>query len=257
VVLALALGAVVVWGDSIAAAMAAPSSAVSAEVLARENPLNLLELARSRCRQEVRDYRCVFTKKEFAGGEMRGPTVMQVLHRQAPLSVLMTLRSQSTMVKRALWVQGTRFDSNGEELMLIEPGGWRRLLVSKAEIPIHDERILEHNRSTIEDFGFLATLDHLCTVSETASQEGDLDLRFDGRGSIDGRPTLILSRRLPYGSGKPGYPDALTILHLDEEWLLPVSMEQYADPQRQQLLASYQITEIRLNPGLRDSDFSF
>src|SRR5262245_20724085 len=127
--------------DSITVA-AAPSPASpssggdSLESLASDNPLRLLDMARSRCSQQIHDYSCIFTKKEFVGGEMRGPTVMQVLLRSEPLTVLMTLRSSSTIIKRALWQRGVRFDDQGQELMVVEPAGWRRLLVSKAEIPI-------------------------------------------------------------------------------------------------------------------------
>jgi hypothetical protein len=47
------------------------------------------------------------------------------------------------------------------------------------------------------------------------------------------------------------------VLHIDQEWLVPLSIFCYADQEERTLLESYEITKARLNVGLTDRDFKF
>ncbi len=78
-----------------------------------------------------------------------------------------------------------------------------------------------------------------------------------GEGAIDGRPTYVLIRHLPYDGPNGTYPDALMVLHLDQEWLLPTAVYCYADREGKELLGSYVFTNVRLNTGLGDEAFEF
>ena len=60
--------------------------------------------------------------------------------------------------------------------------------------------------------------------SAIAAEQGVLNIRYAGTGVIDGRPTFVIVRDLPYSGPRGPYPDARMVLHLDQEWLLPVAV---------------------------------
>jgi hypothetical protein len=81
--------------------------------------------------------------------------------------------------------------------------------------------------------------------------------KHEGEGSIDGRPTFVLARYLPYTGPNGKYPDARLVVHLDQEWLLPVGIYSYADREARVLLGSYISTEVELNRSFSDLAFRF
>jgi len=88
-------------------------------------------------------------------------------------------------------------------------------------------------------------------VCEQAAKNGDLKFEFLGHDFIDNRPCLVLLRTLPM---EKGYPAAKLKIYLDQEYLLPTSMENYDTAGN--LLSKYTYTNIRFNLGLTDQVFS-
>lgn len=221
--------------------------------LAEEDPLELISLARERGATRVHDYSCVFTKTERVRGKMQPRSVYRVRYRDAPRTVYMEAVAEKPRVRRVLYEAGRRLDRKGRELMKVEPGGWQRMLVSEAEIPIKDKRVLKTNRTTIDQFGFHHVLERFWSISQKAQARGALDISYSGEGTVDGRPTFIVTRNLPQSKE---YTYARVILHLDQEWLMPVAVDCYGDHAEKQLLGRYRSTRVRLN-HLREADFNF
>ena len=73
---------------------------------------------------------------------------------------------------------------------------------------------------------------------------------------VDHRPGIIL-RDLPYAGPTGAYPDARMVLHLDQQWLLPVAVYSYADHAQKVLLGSYVFTQVEVNPGFGNDAFRF
>ena len=94
-------------------------------------------------------------------------------------------------------------------------------------------------------------------VHKLARERGVLDIRYEGAGSVDGRPTYVLVRHLPYSGPEGEFPDARLVLHLDQEWLLPVAIHSYADREEKELLGSYVLTSVKLNQDFDDETFAF
>jgi hypothetical protein len=224
------------------------------QTLAQRDPAEFVRAALAHCNSTIRDYTCRLTKQEYIDGHLRDPLQLRVLTRHEPFSVLMKIEGRARSIRQALYIEGRHADESGRPCIVVEPTGLNRLFVSSAEIRIDDERILSNNRLTIEQFGFQKALQRFAMDSAAAAAAGDLDLQYSGTGIIDGRPTFILSRRLPYSPGGR-YPDALSVMHFDQEWLVPTSMTSYADLAGRQLLGSYIVTKVRLNPGLTESEF--
>jgi hypothetical protein len=60
---------------------------------------------------------------------------------------------------------------------------------------------------------------------------------------------------LPYTGPSGRYPNGRLVVHLDQEWLLPVAVQAYADRLERELIANYLYSNVVLNPGLGDEAF--
>ena len=222
------------------------------------DPIELLRRARRRCAQEVRDYSCVFLRQERLAGELTAPQALKVLYREDPRSIYMTWIRNTARVRRALYVEGRLVNEKGEEQALVEPAGAiARLFISELEVPIHGAEARKSGRFTIDQVGFHAVLDRILRDNQRFAALGSLGWTYEGEGLIDGRPTHVLVRHLPYAGPDGKFPDARLVVHLDQEWLWPVGIHSFADEQERELLGSYITTRIDLNPGLSDPDFEF
>ena len=228
--------------------------------LAAADPLALVRLGHERHDRDIKDYRCVLTKQERVNGELSAVQKVDVRFRNEPRAVYMFWRENAGDAKRALYKKDAPgyVDDNGEALVRVEPAGAiARLFVSDIFVQLHGERARAASRRTIDECGFdtlFHLMDQYCT---TAKARNELSLKFVGTGEVDGRPTFVIERRLPYEGEGGRYPDAKMVLHMDQEWLLPVAVESYADPAGTQLLGKYVFTQIELNPGLTEADFTF
>lgn len=140
--------------------------------------------------------------------------------------------------------------------MLIEPAGVvMRLLAGRVKVPIHGPEARQSSRHTIDQAGSRSALERPVETSARCAAEGGLSWRDEGVGAIDNRATYVLARHLPYTGPGGRYPDARLVVHLDQEWLVPVAILSYADRQEKVLLGSYVITHLALNPGRSEVDF--
>ncbi len=227
---------------------------------AQKDPLELTRLGQERYQRDINDYRCVLLKQERLCGGLTDIQEVEVRFRKSPRAVYMIWLQNPGEAKRALFrPEDPQFtDDEGNLLARVEPAGSVvRLFVKDIFMPIHGERAHKVSRRTIDECGFGAIFDMLGRLNKVAGEQGVLDLRFAGAGEVDGRPTYVLVRNLPYTGEKGPYPDAHMVLHLDQEWLLPVAVESYADAQGTELLGRYVFTAVELNPGLTERDFSF
>lgn len=224
------------------------------------DPFLTADQAFDRCKREVRSYTCTFLKQERIGNKLKPRETIEVRFRQDPLSIFMIWKKNADEVKRALFVDSREFvNGDGEKVARIEPAGSViRLFVKDVKMPIHGERARAASRRTIDEFGFRSTLELLTKYNTTGRKAGVLDFRHAGDGTIDGRPTHVFVRYLPYQGPGGNYPDAKMVIHLDKEWLLPTAVYSYADREGKTLLGSYEFHDVKLNPpDLDDEDFRF
>jgi hypothetical protein len=227
--------------------------------LARKDPAALARLARERCERELRDYTCLFLKRERVNGKLGDLEEIEVRDRNDPLSVYMIWKRNASQARRVLFQDTAQFlNDRGEKLARVEPAGALiRLIVSDILMPIHGERARQTSRRSIDEFGFKSTLALLERYNGLGAERGVLDYRYQGEGEIDGRPTFVFVRHLPYDGPNGPYPDAKMVMHLDQEWLLPTAVYSYADHEGKVLLGSYVHKHVRLNPGLGPETFRF
>jgi hypothetical protein len=236
----------------------APLSHAALVGMLQRDPGFMTDLAIRRYEEKVTDYTCVLRKQERIAGKLSEKQSISVKFRGEPLSVYMNWIENEDECRRALYVKGRWTNRKGEELAKVEPAGALiRLIVSETKIPIHGARSKKASRRTIDEFGFLHTLQLLNNINDAAAAEGKLDYKYVGEGMIDGRPTFKLLRYLPYDGRDARYPDAMLIMHIDQEWLVPTALYSYADREGRTLLGSYEFVSVRFNVGLSEADFRF
>jgi hypothetical protein len=227
--------------------------------LAKNDPWALTRLGYQRYEREIHDYTCVFLKQERIGSKLRDKEEIEVRFRDKPKSVYMIWRQNADQAKRALFEDTPEFvNDKGEKVARVEPAGALiRLLVSDILMPIHGKRARQSSRRFIDEFGFRSTFNLLDRFNQLGQERGVLDLRYEGEGEIDGRPTYKIVRYLPYDGPGGIWPEAKLVMHIDQEWLLPTAVYSYADRAGTILLGSYVHTQVKLNPGLTADSFDF
>ena len=235
-----------------------PAGSAPLASLAKRDPLALVRLAQGQCERQIRDYSCVFIRQERINGELTPQQHIKILYRKEPQSILMTWIRNEDRIRRALYVAGQFVGRDGVERALVEPSGALvRLAAKKLAIPIHGPLARASSRRSIDQFGFRAMFELMECCHRLALKRGVLDLRYEGPGRVDGRETYVLVRHLPYSGPTGEYPDARLVLHLDQEWLLPVAIYSYADRREKKLLGSYVLTAVKLNQNFADDTFKF
>jgi hypothetical protein len=249
-------------GASISRAFSSPAVAlaadarVSSRLPVRTDPTRLLETALARCRLSVADYVGTLIKQERIAGELGRRQRILVKFRREPFSVFLHWVENPKDARRVLYVRGERVDRQGREMALVQPEGpIARLLFPALTIPIHGPGAHTMSRLTIDQFGFENGLALILKYARLAGDGGAPSLRYAGVGTVGERATHVVERRLPYEDGEATYPDRTLIVHLDHERLIPLAIHCYADDSRQELLASYVFSDVRLNVGLTDEDF--
>lgn len=229
------------------------------EKLAKSDPWALARLSRQHYQRNVREYTCTFLKQERIGGKLRDVEEIEVRFRDDPKTVYMIWKHNASQARRVLFRDTPEFVSDkGGKVARVEPAGALiRLIISDILMPIHGDRARQSSRRSIDDFGFRATLDLLDRYNQLGLDRGVLDLRYDGEGEVDGRPTYKITRYLPYEGPDGIWPDAKMVMHLDQEWLLPTAVYSYADREGKVLLGSYVHTQVKVNPRLDDKAFEF
>jgi hypothetical protein len=226
-----------------------------AERLARRDPLAFFKYCLDSYQRNIRDYRVTFIKQEIVGEKLAPEQVTEVRFKDTPLSVDMVWTQNPGRADRVLYVRGAKVDKAGNEMALVRPAGILGGIGIKVWREIHGPDAQREARRTIDQFGFKHTLELIIKFSEMAAAEGKLELTFIGDGTIDGRPTYVFERRLPYTGQEQPYPDRLLVVHIDKEWLLPTGCFSYADDGAENLLGRYVLTQAQFNVGYSDADF--
>lgn len=228
----------------------------SLEEFAQSDPLGFAKHCLDHCRKNVKDYRCTFVKQEKIAGELLDPQVVDVRFRSQPYSVDMEFVENVRSCGRALYVEGKWTNEDNEKLAWVKPGGAiLRALVPKIKQPIHGPRAEKESRRTIDQFGFERTLELIVKYAVEAKAKGELELTYVGIGEVDNRPTFVFQRKLPYTGEEFPYPDNILVYHIDQEYLMPVSCQAFADDDASDLLGSYVYQNVELNVGYDDDDF--
>jgi hypothetical protein len=214
---------------------------------------------------DISDYTCKLTKIDRIDGELRAQEEIQIKVRipkekdgsvVQKFSIYLEYISPSKLKgRKILYVEG---ENDGK--MCVKVGGFAPGFLHVKDYP-DSVRVLSESRYPVTDLGF-QHLGKTLLDREERSREGD----------PDGHNTEVtITRDVPVGDRpttrvrvvrlkRQGDLNHIDELYIDDEWQIPIRLIAYDWPAtpgaKPPLLESYTYSDVRLNVGLPDSDFT-
>ncbi len=248
----LAGGAVLVAQEirskSSTSAPAAPSNSPDA----LDEPLRLAYAAQEQLRT-VRDYTCMFLKRERIGGELRPMEFIQMKSRTKPFSVYFKW-VQPFDGREVIYVSG-KYDNK----LVVHSTGVEKLVGGTVAMDPRDERALENSRHDITESGLPNLTTRLVTRWETERQLGRTSVEVRDNAKVDGRVCWCVKTVHPNDPRRYSY--YRTRVFFDKEHGLPIRFEAYDWPRRGsttdgELVEEYTYRDLRFNQNLTAMDFN-
>jgi hypothetical protein len=214
--------------------------------LAARDPLEFLRVALKWTDEQVLDYTCRFQKQEKIGGTLAKTETMQMKFRTKTFSVYLKWDGDVSSGQEVLYVEGA---NDGK--VAAHPSGLLGILFRKMMLDPLGKTALKHSRRPLTFAGMANMLRLAIPQCEHAKANGDLTLTYEGLRDLEGRPTYVFKRVLPQ---KDDYPCPVLVLYIDRQFMVCVRTDAYDWDGT--LLSQYIYTDLVINPGLTDEDFS-
>jgi hypothetical protein len=236
-----------------AGAQASAAGSKYAEVDPRHPLAPALKLARSsrKSLDTVKDYQCLFIKRELLGGALVTQT-MELKLREEPFSVYLKFREPSAG-REILFVRG-----QNDNKLLAHEGSGLKSLVGTVELALDGAQVKAENRHPITEIGMRRLIEKVIEQWEFEGQYGETTVQYFPDAKIGGVscPAIECSHPIP----RRQFPFHISRLYIDAQSNLPVRIENYGFPaaqgQEPPLVEEYTYVKVQTNAGLTDVDFS-
>ena len=229
--------------------------------------LNDAEASLEYMRTQVRDYSCMFIKRERVGGNLLPKETMELKVRNrvlqqgqiaTPLSVYMKFQGPANVRGReVLYVEG----QHGGKLLCKE-GGTRGRFLPTLKLGLDSSFIMGTNRYPITQVGMTRLAERLIENGRSSPVD-DCQIEYIHGAKVNGRVCSFL--RVIRPTPRPGLPVGHNNVYcaevfIDTELNMPVRFVAYDWPEVQggkpRLIEEYMYYNIKVNMGLGDGDFS-
>jgi outer membrane lipoprotein-sorting protein len=222
-----------------------------------EHPLEpALRMAHSAIKNinaNIKDYSAVMVKRENVGGRLNEQEFMYIKIRHQPFSVYMYfLGPEKLRGQEAIYVEG---QNNGN---LLGHGVGIKKIAGTVPLQPTGALAMAGQRYPITEIGFLNLTKRLIEVADMDKQYGECDVKFYQGAKINKRSSTCIQVEHPVPRKNFRFHKALVFV--DDELNIPVRYEAYDWPATQGgqpvLLEEYTYTDIKINNGFTDADFS-
>jgi len=189
-----------------------------------------------RC-EGLKDYRCIFERKELVNGKVLKEQSYKVNFKTDPFSVYMENIKNPTGAKKILYIRDNLVVDDIEYMLVVPSGDIARFFFPINKIAIDGPEVLANSRNTIDCFGFANIINRI--MKEVVS------IDFIDYGWVASRQTRIYLCVLK--------SDIEIYIHIDKELDIPIAIRLF---DKEKFLGYYNFLEVELNVGLQDSDFS-
>lgn len=201
----------------------------------------------------IRDYTCLFVKREEINGILQADQVTQLSIRTQPFSVNMKWQAPDKMKgQEVCYVMGR---NNGK--MRVKPTGGLSLIGFVSMDPT-DPRAMENSRHPITSAGIGNLIDELARGWALEKQLGVTQVSV-GKFIYANRPCTRVETQNPSNPGNQ-LKYYRTVVYFDNEHGLPIRIETYNWPRfegdKGQLLEKYCYVNLAFNVGLPDAMFN-
>jgi hypothetical protein len=248
------LGTVVLLALAASGQPPPPTPQAPAAASPLDEPLRLIGTARQTY-QGVRDYTCLFVKREVIRGAMQPENLITMKVRTQPFSVYLRWHSPKQFQgQEACYVQGR----NNNQMRVRSPG----LLgaVGFVSLDPRDPRAAENSRHTIDEAGIGNLIERFSRGYALDRNLGNVQVRMGDYEYNRRRCTRIETIHPDNAGGRVAY--YRSVIFLDKETHLPVRVENYdwprpgGTPDGEQLEV-YSYADMKFNVGLGERDFNY
>jgi hypothetical protein len=194
---------------------------------------------------QVNDYQAVFHKQERVEGKLL-PEETIVLKYKKPQKIYMHWIGEPMNGTEALYVQGM-FENK-----LIAHRGGVLGVITKTLDP-NGPTAMKGNRHPITEVGFGFLVEKLGRDLEKAITRGEFQVIRIGEETFKGRPATVFEGKFTPGEVGKFYSSRM-VIHIDREFQLPCGSAFFDE--KDALFEKYSYTDVKLNIGLTDMDFS-
>jgi hypothetical protein len=219
-----------------------------------DQPLQLIVLARQSY-QNVRDYSCLFIKREQIRGQLQPENMIEMKVRKEPFSVyLRWLSPQNLAGQEACYVTG-RY--NG--MMRVHSVGLAGV-AGFVSIDPNDPRVAQNSRHPITEAGIGNLIERFGQRWQLERQVNKTQVRIAEFQYNQRLCTRVETIHPEYQAGV--FYSYRSVVYFDKETHLPIRTEAYdwprqGGPSDGSLFECYSYAHLRLNIGLRDGAFQY
>lgn len=219
-----------------------------------DQPLQLLAEA-NRTFQGIRDYTCLFVRREQIRGQLTPENLVAMRVRTQPFSIYMRWLAPAEMAgQEACYVAGR---NNG--MMRVHASGFRGVAGFVSLAP-NDPRIMEKSRHQITEAGIANLLVRYGERWETERRLNKTQVRV-AEYEYNKRKCMRVEMLHPDNSGRE-FLFYRCVVYFDKEHHLPVRVENYDWPRQGgnpqgDLVESYSYVDLRFNVGLGEEAFNY
>jgi hypothetical protein len=232
----------------------APAGVVPVAASPMDEPLRLIAEA-GQAYAGVRDYTCLFVKREVIGGQMQSENLISMKIRTQPFSVyLHWIAPESMKGQEACYVAGR----NGGMMRVHSTG----LLgaVGFVSIDPRDPRALAHSRHSITEAGIGNLITKYSQRWQVERQLNKTQVRI-GDFEYNKRACTRVETIHADNSGGQFYAYR-SLIYFDKQTHLPIRVENYSWPRpggnpNGDLFECYNYVDLKFNVGLRDEAFNY
>ena len=201
--------------------------------------------------QTVKDYTCLFTKREALSQRFSAQT-MQMKLRHTPFSVYMRFQGGTADGREVLFVEGR----NQNNLMVREANGPGALL-GTIPLAINSPQVAAENRHKITELGVENLARKLVKQWQNEAQFAEVKVEQFQDARVEGIACEAV--RVTHVQPRKQFRFHQTVLYVNKETRIPVRVENYAWPRREgdkaPLIEEYTYVNLKPNVGLTDVDF--
>lgn len=202
---------------------------------------------------KIKDYTCIFVKRERVGNELLAEERLEMKLRHSPFSVYMRfLEPESSAGQEAIYVAG-----RNDGKLIGHTTGLKGQVVGSVPLDPTGYLAMMNNRYPITNAGMKNLVTLLLKLGQRKDLLKNCRVKFVEDQKVDERPCLLIEIDNPPAPGE--FKLAKARIWLDREWNVPVRFESWEWPAEAGaeplLVERYSYLKLKFDQGLTDRDF--
>jgi hypothetical protein len=200
---------------------------------------------------EIRDYSCLFVKRERVDGTLSELNYIQMEVLSQPFSVHMKFIKPKAG-QECLFVEGAN-----DNKLLARAHGWRGSIAGVLTLDPNGSLAMDGNRHPITKAGIRNLTTEIIRIVENDMKYGECEVKVYSDEKVDERPAVMIE--VVHPQPRKEFKFHIARMYIDREYKIPVRFEEYAWPAqagaKPELEEQYLYTRLKLNNGFKATEF--